>query len=240
MILNCIICLILGGLLKADIVQKWCETIDAGWMEPLALIFLIADILYFYYSFDYISHFPAPSAKSAHRKSSLKHKALFRPEHSTGERRLLILGWMIILAYTLFILAACIRGFTNGKLPGMLPELIASSLGLTAFFIFPVARRQYCLWNQVTENWKPSKKLLSWIYEELAGITEFTAFTVLISPLLAFIPDFREILNEPWMLFFDAFDDGLPVLHHLLYRLLYLAPPQEEESLTQLGKDLCA
>lgn len=135
---------------------------------------------------------PEPSPRPTERKAKF---ALFRPEHSTSERWLLMLGRLIILAYALLLLALYIRAFTIGKLP----MGIGLSLCVVTFFIFPVARRQYCLWNQVTENWKPSKKLLSWIYEELANVAELAAFGTLISPLLVFIPDFAEILNESWM-----------------------------------------
>ncbi len=69
-VLNLIICLIFGCLMKADIIQEWCKTIDAEWIETFALIFLLADVFYFNYSFDHISHFPALSTKSAHRKTS--------------------------------------------------------------------------------------------------------------------------------------------------------------------------
>ncbi len=115
--------------------------------------------------------------------------ALFLPEHSTAERWLLVLGWVIILAYTLLCLTCYIRAFAIGELPlGIGPSLI-----VVTYFILPAARRQYCIWNQVTEDWKPARKWLNWIYEMWAALAEVCAFGVAAFPLMALIPDFPDV-----------------------------------------------
>lgn len=111
--------------------------------------------------------------------------ALYRPEHTQGERLLLILGWTCLLLSILFLFFGIIRNIEIGLMDA---AIVAFILGLWMFF-GPILRKQLFLLNRV-KTWTPSKQPWRFFYEMWEGLECLSSFMMVVMPILMLIVAF--------------------------------------------------
>lgn len=133
---------------------------------------------------------PEPSPRPTERKAKF---ALFRPEHSTAERWLLVLGWVCLANLIPMLYLIGIINSGSGISEFILPAFI-----FCFATILPIAYRQFYLWHQIIA-WESPNAFLNIIWLVVEALGEFFGvfwlciFALLLYGIFAAAPELTDV-----------------------------------------------